>query len=899
MSRSDGKKKTNKKDNEELQKTKYYKVEESKKEKKNKKEKKEKKVKTKKKKHKILKRIILTIFILGILSCLVVAGIIAGIFFSDKFKLTEEDLTITNMNGVIKDKNGQIIGTLSGDESRKIVTFDDMPAYLPKAFIAIEDKRFYDHGGVDIKRTAYATAMYILNKGDSEAGGGSTITQQLVKNLMNDMADEGSAGVERKIREMARAYNVEKILSKDQILELYLNKIFMGSTVYGVGMAAEYYFSKPVAELSLAECSFLAGINHTPNSYDPFDEEDDNTEIIKGRSKEVLFQMKDQGYITSEEEYNLAVQEVENGLAFKEGNLNPKVSYSYHTTEAIKAAIRDIQVAKEVDEETAKMMIYNKGYTIYTTQDTTIQDRMEEEFLKDKYIKSGRKKKDDGTLLNNHTQAAMVIIDHTTGQVVATVGGLGSDSNSIGLNRATQGFKQTGSSIKPIACTAPALEKGIITSGTVYDDSKTNFGRGYAPGNAGGFSGLITIRQALAESSNIVHVKIMKELGPANAIKFLAQMGITIDPKHEAPSLALGTAEVTPLDMAGAYASIANNGEYITPIFYTKVEDANGNLVVESKQERRRVMTEANAYVLQNLLTSPARSGTASVCYMSNMDVGAKTGSTDNYIDRWLCGFTPYYTAATWFGFDEKELPVFSTNNAANIWAAVMKDIHKGLTTARFKRPSNVVYAKICQDSGCIATDTCTRTTSDVFVRGTLPGQCDGHTKLKICKETGKIANEYCKDVEEKTYVKKPKKENTNLWTTDPGEKYKVPEETCDVHKPEEVTMINVVGKTLDTAKKEIEKLGLKVEIKYSEDTKKKDGIVLAQSVKEKEKVEKGKTVTLTINKLKEKEDDDKNDKENEVTNTTTNTVTNTTTDNKNNTTTTNTTVDANANAIT
>lgn len=873
MNKSNGKKKTNKKVNDqELEKTKKYKVKSSKK------DKKEKNPKTKKK-HPKLKKAILIILALMVLAFLILAGIVAGIFFSDKFVLTEEDLKITNMNGVIKDKNGEIIGTLSGDENRKIVTFDDMPTYLPKAFIAIEDKRFYEHNGVDIKRTVYATIMYALNKGDSTAGGGSTITQQLVKNLMNDKADEGSAGIERKIREMARAYNVEKILSKDQILELYLNKIFMGSTVYGVGMASEYYFNKPVAELDLAQCAFLAGINHTPNSYNPFNENKDNSEIIKKRTKEVLFQMKDQGYITNEEEYNLAVQEVENGLTFSQGNLNSKISYSYHTAEAIKSAIADIQKEKDVDADTAKMMIYNKGYTIYTTQDTSIQDRMEEEFLKDKYIKSGKKKNEDGTLLNNHTQAAMVIIDHTTGQVVATVGGLGSDSNSIGINRAVRG-KQTGSSIKPLACEAPALEKGIITAGTVYDDSATSFGANYSnPHNSGGFNGLMTIRTALAQSSNIVHLKIMKEVGPANAIEFLAEMGINIDKQHESITLALGTADVTPLNMAAAYATVANNGEYISPIFYTKVEDANGNVIVESKQEKRRVMSEANAYILQDLLTAPARSGTAAVCYMSNMDVGAKTGSTDNYVDRWLCGFTPYYTAATWFGFDYSESPVFSGNNAANIWAAVMKDVHKDLPTARFTKPSNVVYAKICQDSGCLATDSCTRTTSEVFVKGTVPKQCEGHTKLTICKETGKIANEYCKDVEEKTYLVKPQKENTNLWSTNPGDKYDIPTETCNVHKaPEQVEMINVVGKTLDEAKKAIEKLGLKVEIKYSED--KKAGIVLAQSVKEKEKVEKGKTITLTIGKLK-----DNNDKKNETTNTTTNTITNTNTitDNKTN----------------
>ena len=860
MKNSKAKKKTN---SEELNKTKKYKIKTNKKEK-------------DKKKHPKLKKAILIIFVLLVLLVLIGVGIIAGIFFSDKFKLTEEDLTIKNINGTVLDKDGNIIATLSGVENRKIVSTEDMPEYLPKAFIAIEDKRFYEHKGIDIKRTTYATIMYIIHHGDSASGGGSTITQQLIKNIKNDKADSGSKGIERKIREMARAYNVEKILSKDQILELYLNQIPMGSTIYGVGMAAEYYFSKPVGELDLAECAFLAGINHGPSAYNPFIGLD-NADIIQKRTKEVLYQMKDQGYITSEEEYNNAVAEVENGLNFKQGANVSKTSYSYHTAAAIKQVVEDLMEEKEITKETAELMVENNGYTIYTTQDTAIQNVMEEEFLKTKYIKSGKTKKDDGTLLNEHTQAAMVIIDHTTGKVVATVGGLGEDSNATGINRALRG-KQTGSSMKPLACEAPALEKGIINAGTVYDDSATNFGGNYTPHNSGGFNGLMTIRTALAQSSNIVHLKIMKEVGPANAIKFLSTMGIDVDQKHEEITLALGTADVSPLNMAAAYASIANNGEYIEPTFYTKVEDASGNTVIEAKQDKRRVMSEANAYILQDLLKSPARSGTAAICYMSNMDVGAKTGSTNDYIDRWLCGFTPYYTAATWFGFDYSELPVFRGNNAANIWASVMKNIHNSLPTARFKKPSNVVYATICQDSGCIATDSCTRTMSEVFVKGSLPGKCEGHTKLKICQDSGKIANEYCKNVEEKTFLVKPQKENTNLWSTNAGDKYDVPTETCDVHKaPEKVEMMNVVGKTLTEAKKLLEAKGLKVEIKYSEDKKKKEDIVLAQSVKEKEKVEKGKTITLTVNKISKNENKVENTTTNEVTNTTTNTNTTTT----------------------
>ena len=863
-------------DSEELNKTKEYKTRTTKKTKKrNKKDKKNKK----KKRFKWFKRIILTMFILGILGVLILAGIVIGVLNSDKYKLSAEELIVTNENGSVLDSEGNQIATIAGSENRKIVSIENMPKQLPEAFIAIEDKRFYEHNGVDLKRTTYATIMYIKNRGDSDAGGGSTITQQLIKNTKSDKADSGAAGIERKIREMARAYNVEKILSKTQILEAYLNRIPMGSTVYGVGMAAEYYFNKPVNELDLAECAFIAGINHAPSLYNPFTGAD-NGERIKSRTKQVLYEMKDQGKIT-EEEYNTAVAKVEEGLPFERGAIVSKADYSYHTQAAIKQVIEDLMAQKQITRDEAKLMVESNGYTIYSTQNTAIQARMQEEFEKDKYIKSGREKKEDGTLLNDHTQAAMVIIDHKTGQVVATMGGLGSDASTVGLNRATEAKKQTGSSIKPIACEAPALESGLITAGTVYDDSYTEFGGNYHPHNADRFWGLITIREALAHSSNIVHLKIMKELGTENARKFLSTIGVNIDEKHDSITMALGTADVSVLDMCGAFAAVANNGVYIKPTFYTKVVDAKGNVVLEPNQEQTRAMSEENAYILQDLLKSPARSGTAAVCYMSDQDVGAKTGSTDDFIDRWLCGFTPYYTASVWFGFDYSEKPVFSGNNAANIWAAVMKDIHSELPTERFQKPNDVVSVRICQDSGCVATDSCKRTVSENFVKGTVPKECQGHTTLTICNETGEIANEYCKDIEERTYTKKPEKEQTTLWSTSAGDKYTVPTETCNVHKMETVKMVDVVGNTLADAKKKIEAIGLKVEIKYSEDTKKKDGVVLSQSVKKDEQVEKGKTITLTINKIEKTKTDTGTDsktntttetdrpKENDTTNTT------------------------------
>lgn len=837
-----------------------------------------KKEKKPKKKHRVLKwirRIILAGIILGIILAIVAAGIIVGIFNSDKYKVSEDDLKLLTEKSKIVTQDGSLVTEIASDENRKEIPLSEMGEYIPKAFIAIEDERFYEHNGIDIKRTLGAVVKFITGKGSSSYGG-STITQQLIKNSFDDTDDTGAKGVERKIREMARAYNLEKMWSKDQILERYLNYIYLGGygkNIKGVEMASEYYFSKSAKELSLSEAAYLAGINNTPNSYNPFDEEKDNKELIRKRTIDVLWKMKELGSITSEEEYNNAIQEVENGLAFKKGNIATRSSYSYHTVAVVNAVTSDLMEKYGWTYTLAQSKLEGGGYTVYSTVKPEIQSIMEEEFKKSKYIVKGTEYKKDEKgnyvkdengnkiLLNQgHTQAGMVVIDHATGYVVGCMGGLGEDADTTGQNRATQTYKQPGSSIKPIAVTAPALEKKIITAATVYDDSPTSFGS-YVPHNASGYSGIISIRTALAESSNIVHVKIMRELGPSNSAKFLSTLGIDVPENHISLPLALGSPDVSPLQMAAAYAAIANGGTYIEPTFYTKVIDSEGNVILEKEQESRRVMSADNAYVLSNLLTAPVTSGTASVCAISGMDVAGKTGSTNSYKDRWLCGFTPYYAAATWYGFDYSEKPNVSSNNAANIWAGVMKPVHASLAKKRFQRTSNIVSAKICLDSGCSATEECTRTTTEIFVRGTVPKACAGHQKVTICKETGKVANEYCTDVEEKVFPMIPEKEQQNLWKTDSKvkETFEIPTEVCDVHKaPEQIEMINVVGKKLSEAKKLLEDKELKVEIEYKENKEKDDGIVLEQSVKEKEKVDVGSTIKLTVNKI-EKEDEGTN----------------------------------------
>ena len=512
-----------------------------------------------------------------------------------------------------------------------------------------------------------------------------------------------------------------------------------------------------------------------------------------------------------------------------------------------------------MDEDAAKARVYNNGYKIYTTQDNDIQDRMEEEYLKDKYIKDATSK---DAKEGAHTQSGMVIIDHSTGQVVAEVGGLGDDSPTYGTNRATSmvnGGRQAGSSIKPLVAVAPGLENGVITAATVYDDSPTNFGD-YPPQNSTGYLGLITVRKAIANSSNIVNIKILSNVGVSNGVEFLNELGMTqYNEDDEMLSLALGGTDhgTTPLQMAAAYATIARGGEYIEPTFYTKVEDLDGNVILEAKQETRRVMSEGNAYILSDILTSPVTGGTARMCAMSGMDVAAKTGTTNENKDRWLCGFTPYYTAATWFGYDTPERVAMYNlpdNPAMVIWSAIMDDIHEDLDGKRFEEPDNIVSAKICLDSGKRATKECKHTYTEIFVEGTVPDECDGHKTVKICKETGKLATEFCPETEEKTYLSTPEKEINPSWKTDAGDKYEEIKDTCDKHTEKTMTLEvkNVVGKTLADAKQDLN--GFKIEITYTSDTTQEDGIVLEQSVKAGTKLKKGGTITLTVNDIQEEE---------------------------------------------
>ena len=817
--------------------------------------------------------------VLCILLCIAVAGTIVAIFNNDKWDLSNQDLILKFEDTIILDNEGNEKAHLSGEEKRRIVPYEEIPKQLKDAYISIEDERFYEHKGIDLKRTLGATVTYVLNRGNSSYGG-STITQQLIKNLKEDKSDSGIEGIQRKIREMSRAYKLEQKLSKDQILTLYLNLIFVGGqNICGVELGSRYYFNKSVQELDLAQCAFLAGINHAPNAYNPYTGKD-NGEKIKKRTKTVLGKMKELGKIDNGQ-FEQAKKEVDEGLKFSQGDTTTSTPMSYLERAALNQVIE--QYAKEHDMETGKaeIIISGGGYKIYTTENSKIQSQMEEIYRNKEHVFDGYYKKDEKLINEGHTQSAMVVIDHKTGNVVGCMGGLGDDVDANGINRATQSPRQPGSSIKPLAAVAPGLESGIITAGTVYDESRTSFGS-YSPNPDDPLGQkLYTVGRSIGFSANTIPVKIVAELGPSKSIEFIKKLGISTavtakdNSKYNDENLSyvLGgaTKGVYPLEMAGAYATIANDGVYIKPTFYTKVVDSNGKVIMEPKQDTRRVLSEGNAYILKTILRGPVSSesrSTAPYCKISGQDTAGKTGTTSNNYDRWFCGFTPYYTAATWYGFDNQEnlwrnssKNPNSTNRAARLWKEVMAKIHKDLPNETFKKPGNVVGVSICMDSGKRATEGCRRTHLEYFVKGTIPEDCEGHQKLMICKETGKIANENCKEVEERIYTKRPEKEDTTLWKTNSVDRYNIPTEVCDVHKKVEVEMPKVIGKTKEEALKILEDLGLIVTVETKESIK-KSGIVISQSPKEGKMLKTGDSIIITISKKNEKPNSNKNETE-------------------------------------
>ena len=712
--------------------------------------------KKKKKNRKFLKTLLKVFLFTFLVGILMLVGLFVGLYYSianGAGALTKDEYTINNFTTFIYDKDGNEYTTINGGENRTYATIDQISPYLPKAFISIEDERFDTHFGIDVKRTLGATGKYILSKfGIGKASyGGSTITQQVVKKVTG----EEDRTATRKVKEIIRAIQLENELSKDQIIELYMNLIYLGEGSYGVQAAAHTYFDKDVSDLTIAECALIAGLAQAPEGKNPYN----YPEKAKARQELVLDKMKELGYI-SETEYTEAINQE---LVYTKGSVELASSNSYFVDAVIEDVISDLQESRGITRVMAQKMVYNDGLKIYTTVDPKVQSSLEEVFADKSYFQRKNGEYDEDL------QAAMVIIDYKKGNVVGLVGGAGEKTTLRGLNRATQITRAPGSNIKPLAVYGAGLENGTLTAATVFDDIPVTYKVGknvWSPKNYDfRYRGLSNIRKGIEVSMNIVAVKAFYKVNEADSdysYEFLKDLGIsTLTSNDRYPAaLSLGglTNGVSPLELAAAYGTIGNSGIYIEPKLYTKVVSRTGETILETRSEVREVMSKENAFILTDMMmdVTTGSEGTALSAKIKNIDTAGKTGTTSDSKDRWFTAFTPYYVGSVWVGYDQQKELNTNGNPSAKLWKAAMAKIHEDLAPAKFTKPANVVEVEVCKDSGLLPTELCkndkrgSRVYTEYFnaKNGTIPTEtCSTHIYYEVCPDTFKLANPVCEDL--------------------------------------------------------------------------------------------------------------------------------------------------------
>ncbi|OPZ93287.1 MAG: Penicillin-binding protein 1A [Firmicutes bacterium ADurb.Bin419] len=746
------------------------------------------------------------LFLIGFTLCVICAGILGGAAFAyirTSEPVTSEQLMLKGFTTHVYDSKNNEILALQGAQNREMVDEKDIPQYLKDAYVAIEDKRFYDHNGIDFKRFGSAVINFILPGGESH--GGSTITQQVIKNVTG----EDRRSIKRKVQEAWRAMELERNISKEQILEIYMNLIYMGENCYGVQSASKTYFGKDVKDLSLAECASLAGITNLPGKYDPFTAKGRENNLK--RQKIILKEMLDLEFISQKEYADAVKQEI----VFAESNKRNKevtTNQPYFVDQVILDVKRDL-MAIGYTEEMAIKTIYNNGLKIYTTMDSDVQKAMDEVFLDEKYFTKVNKK------TSQSPQASMVIVDPKNGQVKAMYGGAG-EKIGIPLNRATSIKRRPGSTFKPIAVYGPAINEGIITAATVIDDVPVYMdgpAKGLYPKNSGGstdYDGLTTIRNGIAKSVNVIAATVWKNyLGPDLSLEYLDRVNINRDNERNLAISMGGLNEgVNPLQMAAAYVPFVNKGMYYEPTTYTKVEDMHGNIILEKKPAYNIVYDEAAAFIMvdmmKDVVNSSIGTGTRTKLQNGKMPTAGKTGTTDNNYDKWFVGFTNYYVGATWYGYDRQAtIATEERNRAQEIWHDVMEKVHKDLEPVDFEKPSGLVKKKICKYSGKLAGELCSRdprgnaVREEYFIKGTEPGEeefCDIHVLAKVCKDSqdtfnrNPLVGDYCppESTIEQVFTQR-KKPYTPLNPGDPYPtdwKYELPAgDYCTVHGPNDV----------------------------------------------------------------------------------------------------------------
>lgn len=792
-------------------------------------------------------RVFITLLIsFSVIGIFLISGFVKGIIDKSP-ELNKIDVVPKEYPTEIYDINGELVQELTGENSnREYVSLDKIPKHVQEAFIAIEDERFYEHNGIDIKGIFRASVSGVSN-GFSQ--GASTITQQLIKNTIFDFGMESTfyEKLQRKVQEQYLSIRLENKLTKKEILEYYLNTINLGATTRGVQTASMEYFDKPVSELNVAEAAVIASITKHPTALNPIEHPKKN----KQRMLFVLKNMYNQKYITKKE-YNAAkktnVYEEIHSVALKHSNEreDKKQINSYFVDAMYESVLNDLVNKADYSREEANKALNTGGLKIYTTLDKNIQDicddvindesnypsdkrklqlnydisiRLKDGTVKNysvghlknyfkekesnfdlyfndkddakKYIKEFKEHllKDGAELITDkedfiiQPQISFSIIDHQTGAVKAIVGGRGEKTTNRAFNRSTGSYRDPGSTFKLVAAYIPALDASGMTLATVYNDAK------YKDINSS-HKGLTTIREAIYTSNNIVAVKTYEDVTPSVSTNYIENLGITSLQEEDAGySVALGglTKGVSNLELTAAYSAMANKGTYNKPYFYTKVVDSQGNVILEHKGESKQVMKETTAWLLTDAMHDTVTRGTGTLCNFSGMFVAGKTGTSQETRDLWFAGFTPYYTAAIWTGYDLKDVDCNNGNKNYHkiIWRKIMSRVHQGLDNTSFAKPNGISSISICTKCGQKAIgDLCSHAyggsegqfvKTEYFASSTAPsGYCTCHQKLKICSVTGYAASEYC-PASEIVYLIKDKA------TSSSDSKYIAPEITSTV----------------------------------------------------------------------------------------------------------------------
>ncbi len=745
-----------------------------------------------------------TVILIGIVCAFVFMGVLGDYLESDI--LPSAGLVLENYEmdapsyvyNVTEDGQIEKLQELYASTDWKKAEYEEIPAVLINAAIAIEDKRFYEHQGVDWFTTIKAFANMFF--GD-ETVGGSSITQQLIKNKTG----EDSVTVQRKVLEFFRATLVEKSYDKKVIIEEYLNSIYLGQGCRGVKSAAEAYFGKELQTLTVAECASLISITNNPSLFDPYSEREftyagqtmNGKQRNRHRQMLVLGELLNQGYITRAEYDEAVAQELvlksgidkedqwvkctnadcgyegirssytklENGIKCpkcetvpEEINDASQEVYSYFVDVVLQDVAKAMAKQDGIEDwnddiwENYLDQINRGGYHIYSTLNPKVQaqvDNIYEDLDKIPDTRSAQQ-----------LQSAIVVIDNKTGDIVAMSGGVGDEKVHFGQNRATKSRLQSGSSIKPITIYAPGFEQGTITPATVIKDLPITYDDGAWPRNDDReYNYAYSIYNGVTHSVNAVAANTLSKIGASYGFEFAKDkfgLSTLMESDLQFSSLALGAQYhgITVRDMANAFATFANNGVYRYGRTWTKVYDSQGNLILENKQESREILSEKTVNYMNYCLTNAVNRGTGGGAAISGMNVAGKTGSTSSFRDRWFCGFTGYYTAAVWCGYDQPEtinLVGGSYNPAARLWSNVLSPLHKGLKNVQLFESEKMTEIQICLDSGGLATEACAHDPRggrvekvSVYPEDVPTESCTKHVAVQYCAAGGAVANEYC-----------------------------------------------------------------------------------------------------------------------------------------------------------